>query len=140
MSYRRVLAIVVFISLIAFAAMSLRRTEAHSITPDNSTIDVFADDNPQQQVVSGFDFSSIDRSVSACQDFNRFANGGWMDRNPVPAAYSRWGRFEVLDEQNIVVLQGILDALVKKKSPFLQPNLREPKLGRLAHPLCRRIT
>jgi hypothetical protein len=41
---------------------------------DNSTIEVIAD-NPQQSVVAGFDFSSIDRSVSACQDFNKFANG-----------------------------------------------------------------
>jgi predicted metalloendopeptidase len=79
-----------------------------------ASIEVFAD-NPQQPMVSGFDFSSIDRSVSACQDFNRFANGGWMDRNPIPAAYSRWGRFETLDEQNVNVLHGILDGLVAKK-------------------------
>jgi len=114
MSYRRVLATAIFISLIAFTAMRGRDTQANSTMSDLSTIDVFAD-NPQQSVISGFDFSSIDRSVSACQDFNRFANGGWIDRNPIPAAYSRWGRFETLDEQNINVLHGILDGLVMKK-------------------------
>src|SRR5262249_29880727 len=61
-------------------------------------------------------FSSIDRSVSACQDFNRFANGGWIDRNPIPPAYSRWGRFEVLQEQNQEVLHQILDDLAAKKT------------------------
>jgi predicted metalloendopeptidase len=114
MSYRGVLTTAIFISLIAFAALRGRDTQANSTMSDLSTIDVFAD-NPQQSVISGFDFSSIDRSVSACQDFNRFANGGWIDRNPIPAAYSRWGRFETLDEQNINVLHGILDGLVVKK-------------------------
>ncbi|HEX3084117.1 MAG TPA: M13 family metallopeptidase N-terminal domain-containing protein, partial [Pyrinomonadaceae bacterium] len=113
MSYRRVLTTAVFISLIAFAASRGRSTHANS-TVAAASIEVFAD-NPQQPMVSGFDFSSIDRSVSACQDFNRFANGGWMDRNPIPAAYSRWGRFETLDEQNVNVLHGILDGLVAKK-------------------------
>ena len=114
MSYRRVLTTAVLISLLAFAATRGRTTKAVAPALDLSTIDVFAD-SPQQSVVSGFDFSSIDRSVSACQDFNRFANGGWIDRNPVPAAYSRWGRFETLDEQNINVLHQILDGLVAKK-------------------------
>src|SRR5258707_14304287 len=78
------------------------------------SVEVFAD-NPQKSVVAGFDFSSLDRSANACQDFNRFANGGWMDKNPIPAAYSRWGRFELLDEQNQNVLHGILDGLMAKK-------------------------
>src|SRR6266571_2058767 len=97
--YLRTLSFVVLIALISVAVASSLRSRAASRTPLDSAIDVFAD-NPQQSVVAGFDFSSIDRSVSACQDFNRFANGGWMDRNPVPAAYSRWGRFELLDESN----------------------------------------
>jgi len=123
--YRRVLTTAFFISLVAFAATRGRQTQAVSTTVDRSTIDVFAD-NPQQSVISGFDFSSIDRSVSACQDFNRFANGGWMDRNPVPAAYSRWGRFETLEEQNINVLHQILDGLVAKQK---YANANEQKIA-----------
>ena len=112
--YRRAFSLTVLVALIAVAALRARHSLADSVASDAPTIDVFAD-NPQQSVVAGFDFSSIDRSVNACQDFNRFANGGWIDRNPVPAAYSRWGRFELLDESNVTVLHEILDGLIAKK-------------------------
>ncbi len=77
------------------------------------TLDV---DDPQKTVVAGFDFANLDRSVSACQDFNQFANGGWMARNPIPGAFSVWGRFTQLDEQNILVLNQILEDLLKKEN------------------------
>jgi putative endopeptidase len=64
----------------------------------------------------GFDVANMDTSVSACANFFQYANGGWTAKNPIPAAFSRWGRFEVLDEQNIAVLHGILDQLLAKKS------------------------
>jgi predicted metalloendopeptidase len=107
---RRFLLSILSLSFIALC-MTLGR-QGRAAVPD--AIEVFAD-NPQTSVVAGFDFASLDRSANACQDFNRFANGGWMDKNPIPAAYSRWGRFELLDEQNQNVLHGILDGLVAKK-------------------------
>src|SRR5437879_643034 len=73
-------------------------------------------DDPQKTVIAGFDFANLDRSVSACRDFNQFANGGWMTKNPIPGAFSVWGRFTQLDEQNILVLNQILDELLKKKN------------------------
>ena len=108
--YRRVLLSVLSLSLITLSISLGRQGRAAG----SESIEVFAD-NPQKSVVAGFDFSSLDRGANACQDFNRFANGGWMDKNPIPAAYSRWGRFELLDEQNQNVLHGILDGLVAKK-------------------------
>ena len=114
MSYRRVLTTAVVIALIALVVTHSRRSQANAPGADLSTIDVFAD-NPQQSIASGFDFSSIDRSVSACQDFNQFANGGWKAKNPIPGAYSVWGRFTQLDEQNQNVLHEILEGLVKTK-------------------------
>ncbi|MDX6530848.1 MAG: putative endopeptidase [Blastocatellia bacterium] len=107
---RRALLFVLSLSLIALVVAAGRRSRAAG----TEAIEVFTD-TPQKSVVAGFDFSSIDRGASACQDFNRFANGGWMDRNQIPAAYSRWGRFELLDEQNTNVLHGILDGLIAKK-------------------------
>jgi putative endopeptidase len=46
------------------------------------------------------DPGNLDRSVSACTDFYQFANGGWVKKNPVPAAFSRWGSFDQLQENN----------------------------------------
>jgi putative endopeptidase len=44
--------------------------------------------------------ANIDRSVSACTDFYQFANGGWIKSHPVPPAYSVWGSFTELQENN----------------------------------------
>src|SRR6266705_4239421 len=46
------------------------------------------------------DPSNLDRSVSACTDFYQFANGGWVKTHPVPPAYSVWGSFAELSENN----------------------------------------
>jgi putative endopeptidase len=56
-----------------------------------------------------FDPSSIDRKFGACQDFFMFANNGWIERNPIPPAFSSWGAFNELTERNTLVLRGILE-------------------------------
>jgi putative endopeptidase len=42
-------------------------------------------------------------------DFYRFANGGWLDANPIPAGYGAWGSFEELSRRNEVVLRELLE-------------------------------
>jgi putative endopeptidase len=56
------------------------------------------------------DPANLDRSVSACTDFYHFANGGWIKTHPIPAAYSSWGSFNELQENN----QGNLETILKK--------------------------
>ena len=51
-----------------------------------------------------FDPSSIDHKFGACQDFFMFANNGWVERNPIPPAFSSWGAFNELTERNTLVL------------------------------------
>jgi predicted metalloendopeptidase len=75
----------------------------------------------------GFDVANLDKSVSACSSFFQYANGGWTARNPVPPAFSRWGRFEMLDEGNLEVLRGILDSMVKRKA--LRRGTNEQKIA-----------
>jgi putative endopeptidase len=111
---RRAIFLILTISLTVIAVVANREAGASRSVIDNATFEVSAD-NPQQSVVAGFDFSNIDRSVSACEDFNKFANGGWMTKNPIPGAYSVWGRFTQLDEQNTNVLHDILEGLLKGK-------------------------
>ncbi|MGH9441566.1 MAG: M13 family metallopeptidase, partial [Thermoanaerobaculia bacterium] len=53
--------------------------------------------------------SDMDPTADACRDFPRYADGGWLARNPVPAAYSRWGTFIILANHNREILRSILD-------------------------------
>jgi putative endopeptidase len=56
------------------------------------------------------DPANLDRSVPACTDFYHFANGGWIKSHPIPAAFSRWGSFDELQENNQSNLLTILRA------------------------------
>lgn len=42
-------------------------------------------------------------------DFWRFANGGWLDANPVPPQYGAWGAFHELHTRNEDILHDLLD-------------------------------
>ena len=55
------------------------------------------------------DPANIDTTCSACQDFFRYANGGWIKRTEIPAAYSRWGSFNELSDKNQDVVRAILE-------------------------------
>ncbi|HKR02904.1 MAG TPA: hypothetical protein VJT09_19655, partial [Pyrinomonadaceae bacterium] len=97
---RRLLLVALSLSLIALSSLTGRNGQAAYTVPGGEPAELFVD-SPQKSVSSGFDFANLDKTASACQDFNRFANGGWIDKNQIPPAYSRWGRFEVLGEQNL---------------------------------------
>lgn len=52
--------------------------------------------------------TNMDTTVKAGDDFYRYANGSWLKNNPIPAEYSRYGAFEVLEEENYTQLKTIL--------------------------------
>jgi len=53
--------------------------------------------------------ANMDTTVQAGDDFYRFANGNWLKNNPIPDEYSRYGAFEVLQEDNYRQLKTIFD-------------------------------
>ena len=65
---------------------------------------------------SGVDRAALDPSCKPCDDFWRYANGGWVDKNPIPAKYPVWGSFVTLEEQNAERLRGILEEAAKQTS------------------------
>ena len=52
--------------------------------------------------------ANMDTTVKAGDDFYKFANGNWIKSNPIPDEYSRYGAFEVLEEENYTQLKTIL--------------------------------
>jgi endothelin-converting enzyme/putative endopeptidase len=73
--------------------------------------------------VPSLDLTALDRSVQPCDDFFRFACGGWVAHNPVPPERPRWGRFDELGEHNREVLHQILEKAAK-------PDPKRPELDR----------
>ena len=68
----------------------------------------------EKKLGSGLDLTDMDTTATAGNDFYQYACGGWMEKNPLPAAYSRYGSFDVLGEENNKRLNGILDELLKQ--------------------------
>jgi len=66
----------------------------------------------QEPQKSGISLSDLNKSVSPGEDFYQFACGGWIKNNPLPAAYSRYGSFDRLAENNIKQINGILSELL----------------------------
>src|ERR1700710_1516163 len=44
-------------------------------------------------------FKDLDTTVKPGDDFFKYANNGWLKKNPIPAAYSSWGIGNVVIEE-----------------------------------------
>jgi putative endopeptidase len=75
----------------------------------------------------GFDLANLDRSCAPCTDFNKFANGGWMAKNPIPAAYPSWGIGNEVMERNREILHQILEDAAKDTAAA--PGSNQQKIG-----------
>ena len=65
----------------------------------------------QNDLGTGLNGADFDKSVRPADDFYQFACGGWMQAHPLPAAYSRYGSFDKLGEDNVKRINGILNEL-----------------------------
>ena len=82
-----------------------------------------------KELGSGINLANLDSTYQAGTDFYMYATGGWQKANPLTAEYSRYGSFDVLGENNIKQLQGLIDSVSALKD--LQPGSVEQKIASL---------
>ena len=80
---------------------------------------------------SGVDLKAMDTTVNPCQNFYRYACGGWRKNNPIPPDQSRWARFNELAERNLAIERGILEkAGASQIGEFYAACMDEPAIER----------
>jgi putative endopeptidase len=55
----------------------------------------------------------LDTSVSPAQNFYLYANGGWRRNHPIPAAYSSWSTFDILQIRNETIIRQLIQDAAK---------------------------
>ena len=90
------------------------------------------------QLKSGINLNDLDQSVRPADDFYEYACGGWMKANPLPAAYSRYGSFDRLGEDNNKRINGILKELQENSYPAGTVEQKLSDLYKLAMDSARR--
>ena len=90
------------------------------------------------QLRSGIDLKDLNTSVRPADDFYEYACGGWMKANPLPPAYSRYGSFDRLAEDNNKRINGILKELLENSYPQGSVEQKLSDLYKLAMDSARR--
>ena len=75
----------------------------------------------------GFDATGEDRSVNPGDDFNRFVNGGWLDRTPMPADKNIFGLRILMTDLTEARLHTMMEAAASETGH--EPTSLEGKVG-----------
>jgi len=72
----------------------------------------FAQETKKETI--GINLEYMDKSVKPSDDFFRFVNGNWLDKNEIPADRTRWGSFDELrkktdDDMKVILNEALLN-------------------------------
>ena len=67
---------------------------------------------------SGIDYTNLDTTARPGDDFFKFATGNWINNNPQPAAFPRWGSFTKLADDNTNQLSELIQGLAAEEHEF----------------------
>ena len=63
---------------------------------------------------AGIKMENMDKTAKPADDFYKYACGGWQKLHPLPGAFSRFGSFDQLQEDNNQRINDIIASLTKK--------------------------
>ena len=69
-----------------------------------------------KQLASGIDLANLDSTYLPGTDFYMYATGGWQKAHPLTAEYSRFGSFDVLQENNNERLRSLIDSVAAQEN------------------------
>jgi putative endopeptidase len=70
----------------------------------------------------------VDTGANACTNFFQYANGGWLKRDTIPAAYSSSGVSRDMADRNELVVRAVLEDAMQRRAS-LPAGSTERKLG-----------
>ncbi len=112
---------------LATMAYATPATAGEIYTPEALAIDtVTQDDEAKTPTMSfgtwGIDPAALDPSIDPGDDFFAYANSKWLNANPLPAQYSRFGAFTLLGEKSTSDVKTLMDELADKDAAALTAN------------------